>query len=284
MRGAAANRFLSRRTPYHGNFHRSGSPHIEVNLHYYQHNIGDYARDTSHLTALEHGIYRLLLDWCYLNEKPLPTELAIRLGRGNPEQTQSVLSGFFSQENEGWVHKRVQKEVAAYQAKAEQNRKNGRKGGRKTQKEPKANPELTQPGSESNPNSLTHKPINIFTSKEANASVGKPTSNTPFAEVVAAYHEKLPELSAVRLETEKRKRAARGFWTWVMTSKRGDGTRRAETREQGLAFVSAYFERASANDFLMGRTPKAASHQNWKADFDFIISEKGRIQVVEKTQ
>jgi hypothetical protein len=119
---------------------------------------------------------------------------------------------------------------------------------------------------------------------EANASVGKPTANTPFAEIVAAYHEKLPELPAVRLETEKRKREARSFWGWVMTSKRGDGTRRAETREQGLAFVSAYFERASENDFLMGRTPRSPAHQNWKPDFEFLISEKGRIQVVEKTQ
>jgi uncharacterized protein YdaU (DUF1376 family) len=142
-------------------------------MHYYQHNIGDYARDTSHLSALEHGIYRLLLDWCYLNEKPLSTELAIRLGRGNPDETHSVLSGFFTLENDGWVHKRVQKEVEAYHAKAEQNRKNGVKGGRKTQKEPRSNPVGSQSGGESNPNPLTKEPINPITNIEIPSGISK---------------------------------------------------------------------------------------------------------------
>jgi len=103
-------------------------------VHYYQHNIGDYARDTGHLSVLEHGIYRLLLDWCYLNEKPITTEQAIRIARGNPVETQSVLSEFFQPTDHGWTHKRVQREVSQYHGKAEKNRQNGAKGGR-----PKAN-------------------------------------------------------------------------------------------------------------------------------------------------
>ena len=103
-------------------------------MHYYSHNIGDYARDTSHLTIIEHGIYRLLLDWCYLNEKPIPTERALRVGRGYPTETQSVLSEFFTETAEGWEQGRVSKEIAKYHRKAETNRRNGSKGGR-----PKAN-------------------------------------------------------------------------------------------------------------------------------------------------
>lgn len=41
-------------------------------MHYYEHHIGDYRRDTAHLTLLEHGVYRQLLDWYYLSEKPIP--------------------------------------------------------------------------------------------------------------------------------------------------------------------------------------------------------------------
>jgi len=118
-------------------------------VHYYQHNIGDYARDTGHLSVLEHGIYRLLLDWCYLNEKPITTEQAIRIARGNPVETQSVLSEFFQRTDEGWTHKRVQREVAYYHDKAEKNRQNGSKGGR-----PKANanPVGSQTDANRNPN------------------------------------------------------------------------------------------------------------------------------------
>jgi uncharacterized protein YdaU (DUF1376 family) len=129
-------------------------------MHYYQHNIGDYARDTGHLTILEHGIYRMILDWCYLNEKPITTEQAIRIGRGNPVETQSVLSEFFSQESDGWTHKRVAKEVAEYHIKAEKNRQNGTKGGRP---KPANNPVGSQPDANRNPNqeplTINHKPI-----------------------------------------------------------------------------------------------------------------------------
>jgi uncharacterized protein YdaU (DUF1376 family) len=129
-------------------------------MHYYQHNIGDYARDTGHLTILEHGIYRMILDWCYLNEKPITTEQAIRIGRGNPVETQSVLSEFFSQENDGWTHKRVSKEVAEYHIKSEKNRQNGIKGGRP---KPTNNPVGSQTDAKHNPNqeplTINHKPI-----------------------------------------------------------------------------------------------------------------------------
>lgn len=99
-------------------------------MHYYQHNIGDYARDTAHLSVIEHGIYRLLLDWCYLNEQPITTEKALRISRGYPVETQSVLSEFFMGSDDGWIHKRVVKEIQSYHEKAEKNRKNGSKGGR----------------------------------------------------------------------------------------------------------------------------------------------------------
>jgi len=126
-------------------------------MHYYQHNIGDYARDTGHLSVLEHGIYRLLLDWCYLNEKPITTEQAMRVGRGNPVATQSVLSEFFCETSDGWTHKRVCQEVADYHKKADRNRANGAKN---TRKEPTGNPVATQSVSENNPNGgPNHKPI-----------------------------------------------------------------------------------------------------------------------------
>lgn len=118
-------------------------------MHYYQHNIGDYARDTGHLTVLEHGIYRLLLDWYYLNEKPISTDQSMRVGRGNPVETQSVLSEFFYQELDGWHHKRANKEIADYHVKAVKNRQNGIKGGRP---KPNNNPVGSQTDAKHNPN------------------------------------------------------------------------------------------------------------------------------------
>ena len=36
-------------------------------MHFYKFHIGDYAKDTGHLTLLEHGVYRSLMDWSYAN-------------------------------------------------------------------------------------------------------------------------------------------------------------------------------------------------------------------------
>jgi uncharacterized protein YdaU (DUF1376 family) len=126
----------------------SGQPK-GTEVHYYSFNIGDYARDTGHLTVLEHGIYRLLMDWCYLNEKPITTEQAIRVSRGNPEETQSVLSEFFRQDSDGWRHTRIDAVISRYHAKALQNKENGSKGGRP---KPKNNPLGSQSDAKHNPN------------------------------------------------------------------------------------------------------------------------------------
>ena len=99
-------------------------------MHYYQKNIGDYGRDTGHLSALEHGVYNLLIDWYYLNERPITMKEAVRVSRGNPDETQVVLSEFFKETKDGWIHSYADRIIAEYHAKAERNRANGAKGGR----------------------------------------------------------------------------------------------------------------------------------------------------------
>jgi len=47
----------------------------EVN--YYRRFPGDYARDTKHLSMLQHGAYCLLLDTLYSTGKPLPKDIVI---------------------------------------------------------------------------------------------------------------------------------------------------------------------------------------------------------------
>ena len=44
-------------------------------MHYFQFNIGDYARDTAHLTEMEDLAYRRMLDLYYRAEGPLPSSI-----------------------------------------------------------------------------------------------------------------------------------------------------------------------------------------------------------------
>jgi hypothetical protein len=121
--------------------------------------------------------------------------------------------------------------------------------------------------------------------EEANASVARSSLPTcPTSSIVDLYHEVLPELPVVRLLGAPRKRAISSFWKFVLTSKRSDGTVRATDTATALEWTRAYFERTRSNDFLMGRGQKAQGHEGWACSIDFLMSEKGRIQVIEKTK
>ena len=106
----------------------------------------------------------------------------------------------------------------------------------------------------------------------------------PAQAIVDLYCEVLPELPQVRLMTEKRKKAIAGFWRFVLTSIKSDGTRRAQTADQALTWIRNYFGRARDNDFLMGRTPRAGEHANWQCDLDFLLTDRGKTHVIEKTK
>lgn len=113
-------------------------------------------------------------------------------------------------------------------------------------------------------------------------SAGRATC--PFEEIIASYTEILPELPGVRVVDSDRKNAIAKRWEWVLTSKRTDGSRRAETPDQAMEWFRKYFQLARDNDFVMGRTQRSSAHQNWKCDIEFLMSSKGLKQVIEKTE
>jgi uncharacterized protein YdaU (DUF1376 family) len=92
-------------------------------MHKYWRHIGDYAKDTRHLSILEHGAYTLMLDWCYASEKPLPDDektlfrLCGAFEKAEQKAVLLVLNEFFTRENDGWTQKRVLAEVATFRDK-----------------------------------------------------------------------------------------------------------------------------------------------------------------------
>ena len=106
-----------------------------IDMHYYKFNISDYRKDTVHLTPVEHYIYRSLIDWYYLDELPIPkeTQLVIRrlcLGIESVSLLENVLNDFFKLSETGYIHKRIDVEIAEYHDRNNTNTENGKKGGR----------------------------------------------------------------------------------------------------------------------------------------------------------
>ena len=89
-------------------------------MHYYQHHIGDFIKDTSFLTNEEIGIYLKLIWLYYDSEKPLPNNL-FELGmktatRDNQDVLEGLLGMFFvlDEKNKCWNHTRCDKELEHY--------------------------------------------------------------------------------------------------------------------------------------------------------------------------
>ncbi len=90
-------------------------------MNYYAHHLGDYARDTAHLTMLEHGAYRTLLDRYYSTETGIPADQVYRISRARSREERqavdAVLADFFTLEDGVWINKRAQEEINKAAAK-----------------------------------------------------------------------------------------------------------------------------------------------------------------------
>lgn len=112
-------------------------------MHKYLHHIGDFMRDTSHLSPVEECFYRRALDWYYLNEKPFPNDMkeVCRLlrakGKIQVQAVETVFKDFFFVEENNLKNSRCEKEITSYKSKNISNKENGKLGGR-----PKKNNDL----------------------------------------------------------------------------------------------------------------------------------------------
>jgi len=93
-------------------------------MHYYKFNIGNYRRRTLHLSPLEHGVYRILLDTYYLEERPLELNVA-KLMRTHCLSTKdeklalkNVLADFFKKTENGWENESCDVEIKKYHSKS----------------------------------------------------------------------------------------------------------------------------------------------------------------------
>jgi len=87
-------------------------------MHYYQHHIGDFIKDTSFLTNEEVGIYLKLLWLYYDTEEPLPNSMFDLSMKVNAREQQDALLGilnmFFILKDDKWHHTRCDKEISHY--------------------------------------------------------------------------------------------------------------------------------------------------------------------------
>lgn len=92
-------------------------------MNHYPRHIGDWLRDTAHLSEVEECIYSRCIDQYYSREKPLPLDTAqcARLVRaitaGARKAMETILPEFFTKQEDGWHQKRCDEEIAKFHDK-----------------------------------------------------------------------------------------------------------------------------------------------------------------------
>ena len=121
------------------------------------------------------------------------------------------------------------------------------------------------------PTDATPEELDIFDTEPLPAS-GTKAATCPVTEIVALYNQKLgPYLRTVRKMTPARAQAVRARWRDVAEIVK------SQDRATVMEGMSDYFDKIARSNFLMGRVPGKA----WRADFDFIFSQRGFTRIFE---
>lgn len=97
-------------------------------MNFYKHYIGDFQRDTGHLSLTERGAYLALMHHYYATEKPLPKDhsalcrIAGAVTKPEQQAVKAVMC-FFTPMESGFVHNRIEAELEKAGKQADTNRR-----------------------------------------------------------------------------------------------------------------------------------------------------------------
>lgn len=248
-------------------------------MHYYQFNLGDYARDTQHLTEMEDLAYRRMLDLYYLKEKPLPRDVdkiarLIRM-RSHTESIANVLQDFFTCEKDGYHNSGADKVLSRVQAKSAKAKEAALKRWGKNNALQDANALQTE--SERNANGMQPKTQDPRPNTHIKEDSDKPSlPPCPKEEILKIWSEVMPDKTQPRTWDGQRQQNLKARWNAGFKIMRSDGNGFLYTdRESGLNFWRAFFTFMRQSDFLMNECrPFGLDWIVKKTNFEKILEKK----------
>ena len=217
-------------------------------MHHYPHNIGDFRKDTPHLSPAQKGIYRDLLDYAYATEKPLPDDIDM-LSRvcGALKATErgmvgALLREFFVETQHGWEHKRVVAEIKKFYAKS----KAGQAGAEgKWYGKPDGEPD-GKPDGKPTPRHLTNsiatntrvtKPSTINQEPSTKGAASADDVDGP-TDSISENHDVDPHLIPTGSDASEKKEGGAGVWLDVESDEARRVINRALGRDERRAFTA----------------------------------------------
>lgn len=242
-------------------------------MNYYKRHLGDYAKDTRHLSLAEHGAYCLLLDYYYSTERPIPDDRCERIANAYADDermaVRNVLAAFFTLTDEGWRNARADAEIDEFHGKSLKAKEaaNARWSGRNADAYANASETHGDPHSGRN---ASHKPLAIShkESKEDKSSLSPAgVPDCPHAEILALYHEMLPANPRMKVWNGDRAASLRARW-------------REDQKRQSLDYWRRFFAKVAKSPFLTGQVDGRNSRP-FLPGLDWMVKASNFAKIIE---
>lgn len=109
----------------------------------------------------------------------------------------------------------------------------------------------------------------LSASADVSKTLTKQPENCPHQEIIALWHELMPELTSVKTWNEKRAKMLKARW---------NGKDMEGNKFNNLKFWRKYFEYIRESDWLMGKTGSG-----WSATLEWVITESNFNKIIEGT-
>lgn len=283
-------------------------------MNYYERHIGDYLKDTAHLSMIEHGAYSRLLDVYYTREGPIEDGEAIRLvsARTPAERAavRAVLLEFFEPDGEPplWRHKRCDAEIARYQDKRGKAKASADARWSQSERNANASASSMRTHSERNANGMpragadartpqTHTPDTIPREEITKLPLGrvrpsdappqlslvtvpekaKGPPDCPHLEILALWSQQLPALPEHVASQWKGARADHLRARWRETAVE----ERWPTQEPGLTYFRRLFAYIGRSKFLTGNAPSQPGRAPFVITLAWLVKPENWAKTIE---
>lgn len=244
-------------------------------VNYYKHYIGDFQRDTGHLSLTERGAYLALIHHYYATEKPIPNDHAAlcRIAGAMTKDEKNavrVAMGFFEAVDSGLMHSRIEVEIEKAGQRSDTNREIALAREAKRKAEREEHEAFTNRATKGETIGSTKTPpyqTPDTSITETNVSVvGAKALDCPHQEIIALYNRILPELEQVLPSRWAGTRAKHLQARW-----------RESAKHQRLEFWERFFTALRELPFYLGE-----NNREWRANLGWIVKRENFDKLVEK--
>jgi uncharacterized protein YdaU (DUF1376 family) len=257
-------------------------------MNFYKRYMGDFARDTAHLTMIENGAYDRLLDHYYSIEQPLPAgkvdlyRIARAMSGAERRAVDKVVDEFFHLNGDGLRHnKRADEEIKKREGQAEANKRIAEERERRRRVHKSLHETTHEQNNESSTNRSTNdQPNHSHSQKELLTPPSESViPDCPHRELLALYAKHLPMLTQPRVWEGKRADLMRA--RWQRCAKACEAWPGYSTQADGIAFWDQFFAGVAESKTLTDGIPRREGNGVWKPDLPWLLKAENFAKVIE---